>query len=342
MRTDLEALVAAAQDGDRAAFDELVRATYIDTYTLAYRLTGDEEDARDVVQEAYLRAYRGLKRFRGDAQFSTWMYRITANCAATFLGKRTRTATTSSTTSSSVDERPTDGRPRGLARCRGDPRPAAGGAAPPAAAAAGRGGAPRRLRPAPRVDRRRARHLRVGGQGAPAPGPPQAPRRPGPDAATHRRAGDARTGGPMPVRCEQRRAGARRRGRRVRSRSTPPTRATSSTACAARPRSCSTASCCGRCGRCAPRCSSRRRACCPTSSPRIEEAGERRALRELLDGRRVAYLGGLAAATAAGVGGRHRARRRSRPRARLAELSPIGASVRRRTGCVRRASRAVA
>jgi RNA polymerase sigma-70 factor (ECF subfamily) len=90
MRHDLEALVAAAQAGDRSAFDDLVRATYIDSYTLAYRLTGDEDDARDVVQEAYLRAYRGLKRFRGDAQFSTWMYRITANCAATFLGKRTR------------------------------------------------------------------------------------------------------------------------------------------------------------------------------------------------------------------------------------------------------------
>jgi RNA polymerase sigma-70 factor (ECF subfamily) len=90
MRHDLEALVAAAQAGDRAAFDDLVRATYIDSYTLAYRLTGDEDDARDVVQEAYLRAYRGLKRFRGDAQFSTWMYRITANCATTFLGKRSK------------------------------------------------------------------------------------------------------------------------------------------------------------------------------------------------------------------------------------------------------------
>jgi RNA polymerase sigma-70 factor (ECF subfamily) len=90
MRHDLSDLVAAAQAGDRTAFDELVRATYIDSYTLAYRLTGDEDDARDVVQEAYLRAYRGLRRFRGDAQFSTWMYRITANCATTFLGKRSR------------------------------------------------------------------------------------------------------------------------------------------------------------------------------------------------------------------------------------------------------------
>src|ERR1041384_856879 len=88
MPQDVAHLVAAARDGDRQAFDELVRATYAETYTLALRLTGNEEDARDVVQEAYLRAYRGLKRFRGDAQFSTWMYRITANCAATFLGKR--------------------------------------------------------------------------------------------------------------------------------------------------------------------------------------------------------------------------------------------------------------
>src|SRR5213082_1238844 len=87
---DVAELVAAAKNGDRGAFDRLVRATYADTYTLAYRLTGDEEDARDVVQESYLRAYRGLKRFRGDAQFSTWMYRITANCAATCLGKRGR------------------------------------------------------------------------------------------------------------------------------------------------------------------------------------------------------------------------------------------------------------
>jgi RNA polymerase sigma-70 factor (ECF subfamily) len=83
-------LVTAARDGDRDAFDELVKATYADVYTLAYRLTGDEEDARDVVQEAYLRAYRGLKHFRGDAQFSTWMYRITANCASTFLARRSR------------------------------------------------------------------------------------------------------------------------------------------------------------------------------------------------------------------------------------------------------------
>jgi RNA polymerase sigma-70 factor (ECF subfamily) len=84
------ALIAAAKGGDLAAFEELVRATHADIYTLAYRLTGDEEDARDVVQDAYLRAFRSIKRFRGDARFSTWMYRITANCASTYLVKRSK------------------------------------------------------------------------------------------------------------------------------------------------------------------------------------------------------------------------------------------------------------
>jgi RNA polymerase sigma-70 factor, ECF subfamily len=87
---EMDELVARAQDGDRAAFDELVRRTHADTYTLAHRLCGNEEDARDVVQDAYLRAYKGLKRFRGEAQFSTWMYRITANCANTLMAKRSK------------------------------------------------------------------------------------------------------------------------------------------------------------------------------------------------------------------------------------------------------------
>jgi len=90
MPPDLSVLVTAARSGDRSAFDELVQATYADMYTLAYRLTGNEEDARDVVQDAYLRAYRGIRRFRGDARFTTWMYRITANCASTQLAKRSR------------------------------------------------------------------------------------------------------------------------------------------------------------------------------------------------------------------------------------------------------------
>jgi RNA polymerase sigma-70 factor, ECF subfamily len=53
-------------------------------------LTGNDDDARDVVQDAYLRAYRGLRRFRGDSQFTTWLYRITANCSSNLLARRAR------------------------------------------------------------------------------------------------------------------------------------------------------------------------------------------------------------------------------------------------------------
>lgn len=82
--------VAAARRGESGAFDEVVRQTYAGTYTLAHRLTGNEEDARDVVQEAYLRAFRSLRRFRGEARFTTWLYRITANCSSTLMARRAR------------------------------------------------------------------------------------------------------------------------------------------------------------------------------------------------------------------------------------------------------------
>jgi RNA polymerase sigma-70 factor (ECF subfamily) len=83
-------LIGAARSGDREAFDELVRRTFVDTFTLARRLTGNEEDARDVVQDAYLRAWKGIGKFRGEAAFSTWMYRITANAASSLMHKRRR------------------------------------------------------------------------------------------------------------------------------------------------------------------------------------------------------------------------------------------------------------
>lgn len=90
MTSDIAELVRSAQDGDRTAFDELVRLTYAETFTLALRLTNNSEDAADVVQDTYLRAYRSIDRFRGEAQFTTWLYRITANCASTQLSKRAR------------------------------------------------------------------------------------------------------------------------------------------------------------------------------------------------------------------------------------------------------------
>ena len=87
---DIEALVVLARKGDRDAFNELVELTYADAYTLAYRLTGSDADACDVVQDVYVRAFKSIGSFRGDARFSTWLYRIVANCASTHMSKGRR------------------------------------------------------------------------------------------------------------------------------------------------------------------------------------------------------------------------------------------------------------
>ena len=87
---EVDLVVGRARMGEPGAFDRLVELTYGDAYTLAYRLTGNEHDAADVVQETYLRVYRSLDGFRGDARFTTWLYRITANCASSHLGRRRR------------------------------------------------------------------------------------------------------------------------------------------------------------------------------------------------------------------------------------------------------------
>ena len=57
-------------------------------FRLAFRMTGNEEDAEDVVQETFLKAYRNLQRFAGHAEFSTWLHRIAANCAVDLLRRR--------------------------------------------------------------------------------------------------------------------------------------------------------------------------------------------------------------------------------------------------------------
>src|SRR3954451_3004257 len=88
---DESELIQAAQHGDREAFDELVRRTYVDLHTLAVRLTGNEEDARDVVQDAYLRAWKGIGKFRGDAALSTWLYRTPGTRPPPPLSPRRRT-----------------------------------------------------------------------------------------------------------------------------------------------------------------------------------------------------------------------------------------------------------
>jgi RNA polymerase sigma-70 factor (ECF subfamily) len=88
VRPDDGELLDRARAGDRTAFSDLVRIHQHEVFTLALRLVGDRELAADVSQEAFVRAWRGLSKFRGDAQFSTWIHRITVNTAWTQRNKQ--------------------------------------------------------------------------------------------------------------------------------------------------------------------------------------------------------------------------------------------------------------
>jgi RNA polymerase sigma-70 factor, ECF subfamily len=86
---DDRALVVAATGGDRAAFDVLVRRHQRVVYGVCYRFSGDHADASDLAQDAFVRAYRGLARFKGDAAFGTWLYRIAVNVCLTRAAVKT-------------------------------------------------------------------------------------------------------------------------------------------------------------------------------------------------------------------------------------------------------------
>jgi RNA polymerase sigma-70 factor, ECF subfamily len=88
-RTD-EELVASATAGDLDSFNQLVKRWERPIYALAYRTLGRDEDARDVVQEAFMRAYRGLRGFKGEAKFSSWLYRITLNLCRDWMRRERR------------------------------------------------------------------------------------------------------------------------------------------------------------------------------------------------------------------------------------------------------------
>ena len=80
-------LIEQSRQGDQGAFDALVRRYEKQLYNTAYRLTGSYDDASDLAQEAFVRAWNNLRSFRGDASFSTWLYRIVTNV---FLDERKR------------------------------------------------------------------------------------------------------------------------------------------------------------------------------------------------------------------------------------------------------------
>ena len=85
-----EELVARSQGGDVDSFNQLILRWERPIYALAYRVIGREEDARDVCQEAFLRAFRALPGFKGQAKFSSWLYRITLNLCRDWMRRQKR------------------------------------------------------------------------------------------------------------------------------------------------------------------------------------------------------------------------------------------------------------
>ena len=85
---DVAAVLARASGGDGEAFSLLVNSHARMAFRLAYRLTGDERDAEDVVQESFIRAYRQINRFEARSNFATWLHRIVVNCAMDTLRSR--------------------------------------------------------------------------------------------------------------------------------------------------------------------------------------------------------------------------------------------------------------
>ena len=83
-----EAAVSAVRAGDREAFRFLVERYSRGVFRLGYRMTGNEQDAEDVVQEAFLRAFRQLSRYESRSSFSTWLYRIAANYSLDLIRAR--------------------------------------------------------------------------------------------------------------------------------------------------------------------------------------------------------------------------------------------------------------
>src|ERR1700727_105783 len=74
-------LVTACRNGDQDAFSLLVQRYQRRVFNLVFRMVQDYEDASEITQEAFLAAWQGLPSFRGEARFSTWLYRIAYNCA---------------------------------------------------------------------------------------------------------------------------------------------------------------------------------------------------------------------------------------------------------------------
>lgn len=87
-QADDRALVKRAKQGDLLAYDELVRRYQERIYATVYHMTANHEDANDLAQDAFIKAYRALRSFKGDSSFFTWVYRIAINKTINFLKQR--------------------------------------------------------------------------------------------------------------------------------------------------------------------------------------------------------------------------------------------------------------
>jgi len=90
-----EEIIQRVIGGDKNAFEGLVLANQKNVYNLALKMTRNEDDALDISQEAFVKAFRQLRNFRGDSRFSVWMYRLTYNLCIDFIRKKPKTETTS-------------------------------------------------------------------------------------------------------------------------------------------------------------------------------------------------------------------------------------------------------
>ena len=84
MDNENKEIVARAKDGDRLAFDKLVKENKDKMFALTLRMTGDREAALDLMQDTFFTAFKEIGRFRGDADFSSWLYRIASNKALNY------------------------------------------------------------------------------------------------------------------------------------------------------------------------------------------------------------------------------------------------------------------
>ena len=87
-REDDREAILACQRGDRAAFDRLVERHQREIYRLCFRYVNNHEDASDLAQDSFVKAYKAIGRFRGDSAFSTWLYRIAVNTCLNFRAAR--------------------------------------------------------------------------------------------------------------------------------------------------------------------------------------------------------------------------------------------------------------